>query len=84
MRGNNRPFNGHCYRAAIFGILKAVFVEMDGRFRQRPHPRDRVDLVVGARRQTLYETVRPLVLQNAKSPQAAQLCEAFDCPDMQP
>ena len=85
MRGNRRPYNGHCDRADIFGILKAAFVETDGLYRQRRHPRDQLDApVVGARTRTLYETVRPLVLQNRHSPQAAQLCEAFDCPDMQP
>ena len=85
VRGNKRPLNGHCFRADIFGILKAVFVNMDGRYCQRPHPLEHVEQFYAHHRtRTLYETLLPLVLENEWCPQAKQFCEAFESPDMQP
>ena len=80
--GLYRAVNGHAYRDDIFGILKRVFVETNGVYRQRPHPLDFV--TARGRRQTLYNTVVPLVQHNEWCPIAQHYCEAYVCPDMQP
>ena len=75
----DRPWNGHAFRRRIFGILKAAFVKGDGAFLQRPHPLD-----TGRENQTLYERVKNLLMQDARHPEAMQLCRAFPSPEMHP
>ena len=72
VRGNMRPFNGHCFRRDIFGILINVYVNRSGSYHRRPHPR------------TLFNQVVPLVAKDAWSPQAERMCEAEKDPDMVP
>ena len=72
VQGNERPFNGHCYRCDIFGILINVYVNKNGSYHKRPLPR------------TLFDKIAPLVLIDKWSSEAASMCEAETDPDMTP
>ena len=72
VQGNDRPYNGHCYRCDIFGILINVYVNKNGSYHKRPLPR------------TLFHKVCPLVLKDKWSWEAESMCEAEKDPDMTP
>ena len=72
VRGNDRPFNGHCYREDIFGILINVYVNKNGAYHRRPHPR------------TNYNRILPKLLFDEWCKQAEKMCEAAPDPEMQP
>ena len=72
VQGNDRPYNGHCYRCDIFGILINCYVNKNGSYHKRPLPR------------TLFHKVCPLVLKDRWSWEAETLCEAEKDPDMTP